>query len=141
MNPIFIGLFFVVFAVVMQRVSEGMKEKRSGNEKYQKLLEDFTAEVNGMLVPGERLVACCGYNPCAAVTNRRLLIGSKKGIRSVSFSQIRKVRGMNASGSTVKNPENMMVLEIKADKNYAIGNQSAGFSQVVHALNHYVTAG
>jgi len=47
-----------------------------------------------MLVPGEQVLGMCGYFPCAAVTNRRLIVGDKKGLREVPFSAIRKTKGM-----------------------------------------------
>lgn len=130
-------IFFAVFGIVMQVVSEKSKSKRDSSAKYQKILSDFSGSVSRMLVPGEQVEGLCGYYPCAAVTNKRLLINSKKGIQTIPFSAIRKTRGMNYSGDRTSNPENMLAFEIYADKKYVLGNHSAGFTRLVRVVNAY----
>lgn len=134
MNPIYIVLFMSVFGAVMALVSNVLKKKRAGSEKYQTILNDFHNAAVQQLEPGETLIAFCGYNPCAAITDKRLLIGDKKGIHTVNFCSIRKLQGMNFSGNKTSHPENMLVLEIKAEKKYVIGNHSEGFVPLVNAL-------
>lgn len=80
----------------------------------------------------------CGYHPCAAVTNKRLLVSTKHGINSVPFSEIKSLRGTNATGSKTYDPDRMLVFEIKAGKKYVLGNHSEGFEDVVSALFRYV---
>lgn len=110
-------------------------EKKNGSdEKYQNNLAEFYDQVNSMLEEGEILEAHCGYNPYAAVTNRRLLIGDEDGIRTIPFSQIQKGKGTNYSGFKTDNPERMETFEIKADKKYVLRNQSDGFVHVVESL-------
>ncbi len=134
MNPLFVLIFFAVFAAVMSVVSNLLKNKRAGSEKHQAILADFQKAVEEMLDEGEAVEAVCGYNPCAAVTNRRLLVSSKAGIDSVPFDSIKAVKGLNASGSKTTNPSSMLVLEIKADKKYVLGNHSEGFDAVARLL-------
>lgn len=134
MNPLYVGLFFAVFAVVMAAVSGVLKKKRAGSEKYQKIIEDFQQEVNGVLDADEAVEAICGYYPCAAVTNKRLLIGTKKGIEPVQFSEIKSLKGMNFSGNKTSDPDQMLAFQIKAAKKYTLGNHSEGFKQVVEYL-------
>lgn len=137
MSPLFVGLFIAVFGAVMAVVANVLKEKRGSSEKYQKIITDFYNGVTNMLEPGERIEAYCGYIPCAAVTNKRLLIGDKNGIKTIPFSQIQKVKGINFSGNKTSDPNQMLAFEIKADKKYSLGNHSDGFVQVVKALyNH-----
>ncbi len=138
MNPLFVCLCIVVIGAIISVAAKALKEKRGSNEKYQKIITDFYDQVNHMLDQGETVEAYCGYSPCAAVTNRRLLIGDKNGIKTVPFSQIRKVKGVSFSGNKTKDPNQMLGFEIKADKKYVLGNHSAGFEQVVEALNRHL---
>lgn len=138
MKPIYVLLFFSIFGAVMALVSGALKKKRASNEKYQRIMEDFYNGVNDLLEPGERLEAYCGYMPCAAVTNKRLLIGDKNGIKTVPFSQIRKIQGTSFSGNKTMDPNQMLAFEIKADKKYTLGNQTDGFAQVVNNLGKYL---
>lgn len=138
MNPLYIGLFMCIFGAVMAVISKSQKEKWSNSEKYQKIINDFYNEVTNLLEPGEEIEAYCGYVPCAAVTNKRLLISDKKGMKTISFAEIRKVQGTNFSGNKTNNPDQMFVFEIKADKKYVLGNHSDGFVQVVEAINRRI---
>lgn len=138
MNPLYLGLLIAVIGSVMAAVSSVVKEKRGSNEKYQKMITDFYNQVNNMLEQGEKLEAYCGYSPCAAVTNRRLLIGEKDGIKTIPFSQIQEIRGTSFSGFRTKDPNNMLTFEIKADKKYVLGNHSESFEQVVESLQYYL---
>jgi len=134
MNPLYLMLFFAIFAVVMSIVGNVLKKKRAGSEKYQKIIEDFQQAVTDMLEADETVEALCGYRPCAAVTSKRLLVSGKTGIDAVLFSEIKALRGLNASGNKTRDPDRMLVFEIKAGKKYALGNHSEGFDQVVRAL-------
>lgn len=138
MNPLYLGLLLALLGSVMSVVTNVVKEKRGSNEKYQKIITDFCNQVNDMLEQGEKLEAYCGYFPCAAVTNRRLLIGEKDGIKTIPFSQIQKIKGTSFSGFRTKDPNNMQTFEIKADKKYVLGNHSTGFAQVVESLQYYL---
>lgn len=139
MNPVYLGLFFAVFGAIMAVVTSVVKKRRGSNEKYQKMITDFCNQVNNMLEQDEKLEAYCGYSPCAAVTNRRLLIGEKDGIKSIPFSQIQKVKGTNFSGNRTKDPNQMLAFEIKTDKKYVLGNHSEGFARVVESLQYYLS--
>jgi hypothetical protein len=132
------GFFLAVFGAVLAVISGIVKKNRGSDEKYQKIIADFYNDVTNNLEPGERIEAYCGYVPCAAVTNKRLLIGDKNGIKTVAFSQIRKVQGMNFSGNKTNDPGQMLVFEIRADKKYVLGNHSDGFAQVVEAISRHV---
>lgn len=138
MNPLFVLLCIAVIGAIVTVAAEAVKRKRGSSEKYQKILNDFHNQVSNMLEQGETLEAYCGYYPCAAVTSKRLLIGEKDGIKTVPFSQIQKIKGMSYSGNKTEYPNQMMAFEIKADKKYVLGNHSAGFEQVVEALNRHL---
>ncbi len=127
-------LFFGVFTILMLVIGNAVKKKRAGSEKHQKILEDFRRNVTDMLEPEEAIEAVCGYNPCAAVTDRRLFVSTKKGIDVVQFSEIKSLKGLNAKADDTTNPEWMLVFQIKANKKYTLGNHSDGFNQVVQAL-------
>ncbi len=127
-------LFFGIFTIVMLLVGKALKKKRAGSAKYQKILEDFQQGVNSMLEADEVVESVCGYNPCAAVTSKRLLVGTKKGIETVQFSEIKSLKGLNAKADDTTNPDWMLVFQIKANKRYTLGNHSDGFKQVVEAL-------
>ena len=131
-------LFFALIGAVLSFMSGKLKEKRGSSEKYQKILGDFYGSVARQLQPGECVEAYCGYMPCAAVTNRRLVISDKQGMKSVPFYQIRKVKGMDYSGNKTYDPKRMLCFEIKADKKYVLGNHSEGFDQVVTALYRHM---
>ena len=118
-------------------LSAVIKAKRAGSDKYQQLLTGFQQRAESMLQEGETLEGLCGYKPCAAVTNRRLLVDGKGGIESVEFQQIRKLKGMDAAANKTTDPNRMLVLEIKADKKYVLGNHSDGFADFVNALGRY----
>lgn len=134
MSPLVMVALFAVFALVMSGVSHVLKNKRAGSEKYQTILADFQQGVNEMLETDEVVEAVCGYKPCAAVTNKRLLVSGKTGIDSVPFASIKAVKGLNASGYKTTNPSSMLVFEIKADKKYVLGNHSEGFEEVAQLL-------
>ena len=134
MDPLYYGLFCVILCAVMAGVGGVLKKKRAGSEKYQKIMADFQQSVTGMLEPGETVEAMCGYVPSAAVTSKRLLLGTKKGMEVVQFSEIKALKGLTASGDKTKNPDRMIVFEIKANKKYVLGNHSDGFNQVVESL-------
>ena len=123
----------------MPLIGKALKEKRGGNEKYQKMMADFQQQVQNELSDGEVVEAICGYIPCAAVTNKRLLISSKTGIETVQFDEIKSLKGMNAAGNKTRNPEQMLGFTIKANKKYVLGNHSEGFAEVVTGL--YVHTG
>ena len=138
MSPLYVGLFIAVFGIILSMVSDILKKKRVSNEKYQNILNEFLNDVINILEPDEELEAYCGYYPCAAVTNKRLLISGKNSIESIEFLQIKKIKGMGFSGTSTKNPNQMLTLEIKAEKKYYIGNESEGFIQVVEFLNTHL---
>lgn len=138
MNPLFMLLVMAILGSVTAIIANVVKEKRGKSQRYQKILEDFYTNANSMLEPGEEIEAYCGYFPCAAVTGKRLLIGGKKGIQSILFSDIKKIQGMNFSGSKTNDPRQMSVLEIKANKKFALGNHSAGFEEVVESLQKHI---
>lgn len=140
MNPLYVVLFISIIGAVMSMVGSVLKKKRAGSEKYQKIIEDFQQQVNEMLEQDEAVEAVCGYNPCAAVTNKRLLISTKTGIDSVQFCQIKSMKGMTTSGNKTKNPDSMLTFTIKAEKKYVLGNESEGFERVVESLYRYVGA-
>jgi len=134
MDVLYFGLFCLILSAVMSVIGGILKKKRGGSEKFQTIMEEFRKNVNGMLEENETVEALCGYNPCAAVTNKRLLMGTKKGIEVVQFSEIRKLSGLNGAGNKTMDPSRMLVFEIKANKKYVLGNHSEGFDQVVEAL-------
>ena len=134
MNPLYMGLILAFLASIMPLIGKALKGKRAGKEKYQKIMADFQQQVDGALMEGEHVDAMCGYVPCAAVTNKRLLMGTKNGIERVEFHEIRSLKGIDASGSKTSNPEQMMGFTIKANKKYVLGNHSEGFDQVVTLL-------
>lgn len=138
MSPFVLILFFAVFPAVMAVVSLVLKKNRAGSGKHQMILENFRQNVSDMLQQGEVLEGICGYSPCAAVTNQRLLVSTKQGIDSVQFYEIKSLRGTNATGSKTYDPDRMLVFEIKAGKKYVLGNHSEGFNDVVSALFRYV---
>lgn len=125
--------------LVVSLIAGVVKKKRAGSEKYQQMLADFEQRVNAMLEADETVEGLCGYKPCAAVTNKRLLVDTKAGIDSVAFQQIKKVKGMDAAANRTTNPDRMLVLEIKAEKKYVLGNHSEGFNGFVDALMRHVS--
>ena len=133
MDPIIL-LGFILVAGLVSVFSIVLKNKRAGSEKYQQILADFRQSAEALLDADEHIEALCGYKPCAAITNKRLLVSTKNGIDSVAFSEIKKLNGMNASGNNTKNPTSMLVFQIKANKKYTLGNHSEGFDQVVNLL-------
>lgn len=137
MNPLYYGLFVVILSAVFAALGSVLKKNRAGSEKYQQIMEDFRQQVDGMLEQGETVEAVCGYKPCAAVTNKRLLISGKEGIDSVQFHEVKALKGMDAGGNRTKNPDRMLVFEIRAAKKYVLGNHSEGFNQVVESLFSY----
>lgn len=137
MNPLYVGLFFALCAVIMSLIGNVLKEKRGGSEKYQKIMADFRQAVQNELTEGEAVEAVCGYSPCAAVTNKRLLIGAKDGLETVDFSEIKSLAGMNGAGAKTNNPDRMLSFTIKAKKKYVLGNHSEGFDQVVTRLHEH----
>lgn len=138
MNPLFMLLILAVLGSVIAIIANVLKEKRGKSPKYQKIIEDFYNNASSMLEPGEEIEAYCGYFPCAAVTGKRILIGDKKGIQSILFSDIKKIQGMNSSGSKTNDPRQMLALEIKAHKKFVLGNHSAGFEEVVESLQNHI---
>lgn len=134
MKPVYMFLLLAIFGAVMTVVASLLKKKRAGSEKYQQMLTEFRQQAEAMLENGEVIEALCGYNPCAAVTGKRLLVGGKKGIDSVAFSEIRKLKGMDMMGNSVRDVSRMQLLQIKAEKNYTLGNHSEGFEAVAQKL-------
>ena len=137
MDPLYMFLFLALFPLVMGIVGSILKNQRAGSEKYQKMLSDFQAKVDSMLEPGETVEAVCGYVPCAAVTNKRLLVDTKAGVDSVAFTEIKSLSGMNATGSKTNNPAQMLAFTIVARKKYVLGNHSEGFGKLVTLLYRY----
>lgn len=133
MNPIVLLVFILAMGLVSV-LAMVLKNKRAGSEKYQQILVDFRQSAEALLDADEQIEALCGYKPCAAVTSKRLLVSTKNGIDSVAFSSIKKLNGMNASGYNTKNPDNMLVFQIKADQKYTLGNQSEEFDRLVNLL-------
>ena len=137
MSPLMMTLFMGILAAVMAILIPVLKKARGGSEKYQQIMADFKEQVSAMLDDGEQVEAVCGYKPCAAVTSKRLLISTKNGIDVVPFDEIKKLHGMDGSGSKTANPDRMLVFEIKAAKKYVLGNHSEGFNEVVSRLKFY----
>ena len=138
MNGITIVLL-VLICVGVPLLGSVLKKSRAGSEKYQQILTDFEQRVNALLEADEIVEGLCGYKPCAAVTNKRLLVDTKAGIDSVAFQQIKKVKGMDSGANKTRDPERMLLLEIKAEKKYVIGNHSEGFATFVNALMRRVS--
>jgi hypothetical protein len=115
-------------------LSAVLKARRAGSDKYQHILADFQQRVESMLQEGETVEGLCGYKPCAAVTDRRLLVDGRSGIESVAFQQIKKIKGMDAAANKTTDPNRMLVLEIRAEKKYVLGNHTDGFVEFVNAL-------
>lgn len=133
MKPIYL-LLIAVFGVVMGIIGTVLKNKRANNPKYIKILEDFRKSVSNMLEPGEEVIAVCGYRPCAAATNQRLLVSAKNGVDSIPYANIKKVKGMDTAGNKTTDPFRMIAVTVKAEKKYTLGNHSEGFAQVVSAV-------
>lgn len=130
-------ILIILIVVVIPVLSKVLKNKRGSSEKHQQILVDFEQKIQNMLEADEQMEAMCGYNPCAAVTNKRLLVSTKAGVDSVPFAEIKKLEGMNAGGNKTKNPDSMLVFQIKAAKKYVLGNHSAGFNDVVTHLSQH----
>ena len=111
-------ILLIVIGVGVPLLGTVLKKTRAGSEKYQQILADFEQRVTAMLDTDETVEGMCGYKPCAAVTNKRLLVDTKAGIDVVPFEQIKKVKGMDSAGNKTTNPDRMLVLEIKAEKKY-----------------------
>jgi len=127
-------LFCALLVIIMPLIGKVLKEKRGVSEKYQRIMEDFQQQVQNELAEDEVVEAMCGYVPCAAVTNKRLLISAKTGLETVHFSEIKSLKGMNAAGNKTTNPAQMLIFTIKANRKYSLGNHSEGFDQVVATL-------
>lgn len=134
MKSLYIVLFLALCVAAMPLIGNVLKKKRGGSEKYQRIMADFRQLVQNELTEGEVVEAVCGYNPCAAVTNKRLLIGGKAGLETVDFSGIKSLKGMNGAGNKTANPNLMLVFTIVAEKKYVLGNHSEGFDQLVTRL-------
>lgn len=129
---------FVLIPCVVGLVGSILKAARAGSEKYKAILEGFQARVDEVLEENEVVEAVCGYMPCAAVTNKRLIMGRETGVFSVQFSDIKSLTGRNASNFKTDDPGRMLSLEIEAGKTYLLGNHSEGFTEVVEALYEHV---
>jgi len=127
-------ILLILIVIVVPILSKVLKKTRGGSEKHQQILADFQEKAQAMLDADEQIDAVCGYNPCAAVTNKRLLVSTKAGIDSVPFAEITKLTGMNSGGNKTTIPDNMLVFQIKAAKKYTLGNHSEGFDDVVDLL-------
>ena len=127
-------ILLILIVVVVPILSKVLKKARGGSEKYQQMLADFQEKAQAMLEADEQIDAVCGYNPCAAVTNKRLLVSTKAGIDSVPFAEIKSLKGLNSGGNKTTIPDNMLVFQIKAAKKYVLGNHSEGFDDVVDLL-------
>lgn len=130
----------VILAVLIALVpvlNKVLKNKRGGSEKHQQILADFRQKVESELAEGEVIEGLCGYNPCAAVTDKRLMVSTKAGLDIVEFADIKALKGMNAGGNKTSDPNRMLVFEIKANKKYVLGNHSEGFNQVVESLQRH----
>lgn len=137
MNPLFLGILVVLIPSLMTLVNSLLKEKRAGSEKYQNMQEEFLQRVNAMLDSDETVEAFCGYQPCAAITGRRLLVDTKAGIQAVAYDDIKALKGVTVSGDKTNDVERMWMIMIKADKKYTICNQSEGFAKVVESLKRH----
>ena len=133
MNTTVIVLAVLIIAGV-PLLNAVMKKARANSGRHQQILADFEQNVQAMLETDEQVEAVCGYKPCAAVTNKRLLVSTQNGIDSVAFSDIKKLNGMTASGNNTKYASSMLVFQIKANKKYTLGNHSEGFERVVGLL-------
>lgn len=85
MKPVYMFLLLAIFGAVMTVVASLLKKKRAGSEKYQQILTEFRQQAEAMLENGEVIEVLCGYNPCAAVTGKRLLVGGKKALILLRF--------------------------------------------------------
>jgi len=137
MSPLAMTLIMGLLAAVFAVLVPVMKKKRGSSEKYQQIMAEFKEQVSAMLEADETVEAVCGYKPCAAVTNKRLLVSAKNGIDSVPFAEIKKLKGMDGAANKTANPDRMLVFEIKADKKYVLGNHSEGFNEVVRSLQKH----
>lgn len=129
-----LDLLVTVLLCFTPLVAQVLKKKRAGSTKYQKIMADFEQQVKIELGRDEVVEAICGYIPCAAVTNRRLLISTKTGIETVEFNEIYHLRGINGHGDKTSDPTQMLAFTIKARNKYTLGNHSEGFDQVVMRL-------
>lgn len=136
-NPLILGVMMGLLVSLMPRIGKALKERRKGSEKYQRIMADFKQQVEAALDEGETVQAMCGYIPCAAVTNKRLLVSTKTGLDTVSFGDIVSLKGLNGAGEKTSDPDAMLVFTIKAKKKYTLGNHSDGFNQVVTSLRFY----
>ena len=139
MRPTHIFLFMAIVGLIMTVVSQVLKKKRAGSAKYQAILEKFNEEVSAALEEGETVEAVCGYRPCAAVTDRRLLLSDKSGLVSIPYDQIRSVKGSDASARKTSNIGSIFFLEIKAARKWVLADEEAGFGKVVRALDRHVS--
>ncbi len=129
-----ISIAFIILIALIPILSNVLKVKRAGSNKYQHIITDFLQNAETMLDTDEQIEAVCGYKPCAAITNKRLLVSTKNGIDSVAFNDVKKLNGMTASGNNTKYASSMLVFQIKANKKYTLGNHSEGFEKLVTLL-------
>ena len=134
MNPLYVRTIIVCIGALFSIIAIVLRAIMNNSDRCQKRLEDFRQQVNDMLQEDEEVLAICGYNPCAAVTNKRLLITRRAGVDVVAFSQITKLKGTSYNGQRVDEPGQMQTFQIKAEKNYYLRYQDEGFPSVVNEL-------
>ncbi len=55
-------------------------------------------------------------------------------LKNIPLSEIKKVTGRDYGTNKTKDPKNMLLIEIKADKKYTVSNYSAEFEGVAREL-------
>lgn len=132
--------FFMGFLIYI--LSKAVWNKKFANlppdaKKIKAIMAEFHRQAEQMLLPGEIVEASCGCDPCAAVTNQRLLITTGQGILPLPFSEIRGLSRSDA-GAPGHDPKAREVLTICAGRKYFLANTADGFEEVYEALKRHI---
>lgn len=136
MNPLILVL---IMAAIGGAVGLGISirnKNRDSDPDNQKKDAEKRSEFEAMMEEGETFLASCTADRkrFCAVSSKRFLIETKDGLKSIPLGEIKKVTGKDYGANKTKDPKNMLLIEIKADKKYTVSNCSAEFEDVAREL-------
>lgn len=135
MELLFVFFIGLLISFIVKACSGNTSGLRPGAANSKQTLEEFEAQVAQMLEPDEVMEASVGYGPCAAVTNKRMFISTKKGILTFPYE---KITGLSRSDSDQPyNPRRFVTMCVVADKRYYLGNYVGDFEGVFAVLQKY----
>ena len=129
MTPSQLGILAAAALVLLLAVRSSLRARRERKQR------DFTRTLETVLLPKETVKVICPQKKGRWIlTNKRLLLEEKGGFHAIPLDKIKSIQGKNAAGNRTASAASMVILTVKADKDFLIQNSNDQFPELAKLL-------